>query len=187
MKTTESLITCLALSAALAFTVTTAQAEAIIYNFIPVTGINGSVFTGYITVNDADNNDWITAAEISLWSFTSTGLFNFSISSEDLGAQFQNIGTLGAFSVTPSTLSFDFGSTVANDPYANFQSDQYSIQFLITAQGGSNPVTWADANLATSDSGHYASNVIATAVPEPSTWAMLVGGLGSLVAFRCRR
>lgn len=30
-------------------------------------------------------------------------------------------------------------------------------------------------------------NFVVTAVPEPSTWAMLLGGLGSLIMFRRRR
>lgn len=189
--TTRSLISCLALSAALAFTVSTAQAGTVVYKFIPVTGIYGSVFTGSITANDADNNGWVTAAEISLWSFTSTGYVNFSISSADSDAQFQAIGTPGAFSVTSSTLSFDFGSTVPNNPFANFSSGQSTIEFLETEQGGSNPVTWSyfdHSNMTPlNDSGQYASNLIATAVPETSTSAMLIGGLGSLIAFRRRR
>src|ERR1700677_95115 len=137
------------------------------YTFVSLTGTGGSALTGSITVDDANDDGYITSSEISAWSFQSTGLVSFSISSASPGANSQAIGTPGGFSVTPTTLSFNFQSTNANNPFATFAAGADSIQFEETAQGGANPVSWTSGP-GHNDAGHYASDVVA-AIPEPST------------------
>lgn len=60
-------------------------------------------------------------------------------------------------------------------------TDSYSGAFT-----ESTPGSW-DATAGGLSWNYKASTGVLTAVPEPSTWVMLVGGLGSLLAFRRRR
>jgi hypothetical protein len=140
------------------------HASPIVYTLNPLVGINGSVLTGTITVDDADNNGAIVASEIVAWSFTSTGGVSFSFSSATAGAGSQCLGTPGGFSATPTTLSFNFGSVVPNDPFANFFVPGAVVQLEETAQGGPDPVNWSTGIV--SDRGHWPTDVIATA-PGP--------------------
>jgi len=139
------------------------QASPIVYTLTTLVGINGSVLNGTITVDDADANGAIIASEVVAWAFTSTGSVNFSFSSATAGAGFNLLGTPGGVSATPTTLSFNFGSVVPNDPFMNFFAPGgISLQFLETAQGGSDPVSWI-ALTPPGDRGHWPTNVFATA------------------------
>jgi hypothetical protein len=152
-----------------------AQASTIIYTLEPLTGMNGSILTGTITINDADNNGAIVGSEIVAWSFSSEGPVGFSFGSGSSGAGFQCLGSPGCFTATATTLAFNFGSTTPNNPFANFFVSGNALQFLETAQGGPNPVSWnAPASV---DRGHWVDNVFATA-PAPvsvttQTWTQI--------------
>ena len=139
-----------------------AQASPVLYSLIPLTGINGSLLSGTITVDDADNNGAIIASEIVSWSFVSTGPVSFAFNSSTAGAGFQLLGTPGGVSATPTTLSFNFGSVVPNDPFMNFFAPGVAVQLLETAQGGADPVSW-NTGVPPGDRGHWPTNVIATA------------------------
>lgn len=140
------------------------HASPITYTLTPLTGVNGSQLTGTITVDDADNNGAIVGSEIVSWAFSSTDFVVFSFSSATPGAGSQCLGSPGGFSATPTTLSFNFGSVVANDPFANFFASATTVQLVETAQGGPDPVSWTGPGH--SDRGHWPSNVFATA-PGP--------------------
>ena len=151
---------------ALSSVVSLAHASPTTYTLNPLIGVNGSMLTGTITIDDADNNGAIVASEIVAWSFTSTGVVSFSFSSGTLSAGSQCLGSPGGLSVTPTTLSFNFGSVVPNDPFVVFFSPGNAFELLETAQGGSESVVWNSPGPGHVDRGHWPSNVIATA-PEP--------------------
>lgn len=154
-----------------------AHAAPITYTLTPLTGIGGSQLTGTITVDDVNANSLIDSSEILAWSFQSTGTVNFSFGSAS--GSFQCLGANGCFGATPTTLTFNFGSGILNDPFANFSSGVSVVNFVTTAQAGADPVSWR-ADSSTVDRGHYSSNVIATsatAVPEPASLLLLGTGL----------
>lgn len=97
---------------------------------------------------------------------TATGPFTFSIALANLG-------------VTPGS-SFDFIST-----YGNFHNDIYRSNeaYVTTFTGTTNP----DNNFGTNTATATSFSTYITTVPEPSAFAMLLGGAGLLITRRRRQ
>ena len=164
---------------------TSAQASQIIYNL----SFSGPMdnLAGMITTDGTIGG--IFAANIVAWSFTETGTAPHTLSSADAGSGYQCFGTSGCFTATATTLSFNFGTMIANDPFANFESLGSVVQFTATIQSapgsqilsqspgspGSFPRTVQHYYGPTSDQIGAAAPV---AVPEPASWALMIGGFG---------
>ena len=154
---------------------------------VPITYDLGAFSNGTSTLSGTLTTDGtigsIAAGNITAWSFTMTGANTLAISSSDAGAQSQCLGTSGCFTATLTTLSFNFASLTANDPFASFSSSVggvlSGVLFTPSFQG---PIS-ANKGLGTTDF-NPSSNVIGTApapspapVPEPATLLLLSTGL----------
>lgn len=160
-----------------------AHAASIIYN-LSFTSATATL-TGTITTDGTIGS--IGAANITAWSFTQTGPNAFSLTSDAPGAYRQCIGANGCFTATATTLSFNFASTTANDPFSNYGSFGKTVQFAEYAQAA--PISVVSNNQVT----FYAptSNVIGVAatagVPEPTAWSLMIAGFGLAGATLRRR
>ena len=97
--------------AALVSVSSSALAVPVTYTLNQFTGDgSGSTLNGSITVNDADANGLVAAAEITAWSFTSSTVPAFSIQFQDTGASTTCFGASVCFSIRDKSLLFDFGS-----------------------------------------------------------------------------
>ena len=109
------------------------------YTLPGFTGLNGSVLTGFITVDDLDMDARVFANEITAWSFTSNLGVGFSLGSGDVGSEIFVGGCLvGCFRVNGSSLILDV-STIEN-PRTNFGFTTGNNTIVFTeSEGGLSP------------------------------------------------
>lgn len=111
----------------------TVRAAPISYDLLYTSGAN--TLSGTIQTDGTIGN--IFAGNILSWTFTQTGgIAPFSISSSDIGAADQCLGTTGCYSATAATLTFNFDSVIANDPFATYQAGVVGITIAPAAQAG---------------------------------------------------
>lgn len=172
----------LASSLALAMASTPALATTYFLN-LPVGG-SGSV-VGSVTTNGAVGQ--IQASDITAWNLTITGAGSVSTVLTNLNSGVYSSGS--SILASPTTLSFDFDNP--SPSYLLFQSSfssgsQYacaaSTPFSSTPcyQGLSAvPLSYSDASAQYTGQGAGSSlsgTVVLGAVPEPSTWALMIAG-----------
>ena len=189
---------------------TVAYGEIITYTLYNAPSVQDSkTLTGSITVDTTGltpvAGGWILGASetsnITAWQFGVTGGVSYSRSSTDANAflQINGGGSFGMF-VTSSTLSVEGGAMLffGTDPTVNqttiwwdngFGPHEYGSNLV----GNVSPNGWATTGEATLDATFPSDGlggwVMATAVPEPSTMAMLAAGTVAtlLIAGRQRR
>jgi hypothetical protein len=98
----------------------------------------------------------------------------------DTWYKFKTTVTLDSGDIAMQSQILDLNNNVlATSPFKDYSESSYldpnGFQISLANGGG----YWNHAS--------QIDNFVVTAVPEPSTWAMLLGGLGSLIMFRRRR
>jgi len=162
----------------------TVRAAPINYDLLYTSGAN--TLSGTIQTDGTIGN--IFAGNILSWTFTRTGgIAPFSISSTDIGAGDQCLGATGCYSATATTLTFNFDSVIANDPFVTHQAAAGSLSIETSAQTGlgqeirasdgdpSFPVTTLFTGSTASGFAH------ATAVPVPAAFWLFSSGLIGLI------
>jgi fibronectin-binding autotransporter adhesin len=126
----------------------------------------------------------LTASSL-LWNSDNTPQLQYVLSNMDNTSDLLNLGT-GAFTKgTGTAFTFDFGGTgEAGQIYTlltfglnntNFQSTDFSASNLPSGLGGTFSFV---------DNGSTESLDFTEAAPEPTTWALLLGGMGLLLFWR---
>ncbi|SRR5258708_15357602 len=104
-------------------------------------------------------------------------------------------GNSSAFTATSTSLFFDFNATVGT-PYLLFQGNNGSLLCLAGAPGncGQGPSSiaiyvsgWANPPISEIGNVEIATLAIASPVPEPSTWAMMILGFAGIGFMAYRR
>ena len=125
----------------------------------------------------------------ALYSITSTGGLNFLQS-----INLDQTGKVGPYSFNftlaniGSPTSFNFSTTYINAHVDANGNEAYRSNEAIgnTITDVTNPANTNNVGQDTGLVGFSTFAAVATVVPEPSTWAMLLGGVGMLVAFQRR-
>lgn len=189
---------------------TAAYGEIITYTLYNAPSVQDSkTLTGSVTVDTTGltpvAGGWILgssqASNITAWQFGVTGGVSYSRSSTDANAflQINGGGSFGMF-VTSSTLSVEGGAMLwfgtdlsANQTTIWWDNGVGGHEYGSNFDGNVSPNGWATSGAATLDATFPSDGlggwVMATAVPEPSTMAMLAAGTVAtlLIAGRQRR
>jgi hypothetical protein len=133
-------------------------------------GSNDLNYTSYVITNGSESS---SAGSPGLLLTNTSGAIELSYDAADqtISAYYNSTGVPGAWTLLSST---DIASGVNDWDMTSANT------FTVALQG------FSDDTVVSSSEGVYATDFIASSVPEPSTWAMLLGGIGVLVFFRRR-
>lgn len=157
----------IALAAGVAFGISASPAVAVVYTF-DLTGGKTASFS----IDSATTPD-----------FFSVGTFGNQVS-------YNNV--MGTFGGTPQTASVGFGSNIfaqLNIGGTTLGFTQYGGPDLFTLNGNTPVFNLGTFNLSsiTSGAAQIRISAVTAAVPEPATWAMMIGGFGIVGASMRRR
>jgi hypothetical protein len=181
---TRSILT----AGALAFATYVSQAGATTYDITNLTGVSGTITTdGHTgTLTATDITDWNIVIGSSPTSFDLKGPLEAGKNSTVTEL------FVGSLKASSSVLSFNFsalGSLVIGDPSA-VSPTTASLSLTGTPLGGAYAYDITCCGFVTaSGSPESGSVIIGSAVPEPSTWAMMIVGFAGIgiAAYRRKR
>ena len=161
--------------------------------------INGNVMVGNGT--DSTSQTTITGATAS--TFTNANL-TFNLNTANTNSNVLNVGnTAITFSNTTLTLNLQGGQIIGNgtqytliagtgtNQYSGFTTFTNDLQQLQIQTGGGLTLAFSNGQSEAYYMPSYlflsGDNIVVEVVPEPSTWAMMIGGLAVLVIYQRRK
>jgi hypothetical protein len=131
---------------------------------------NDLYYTNYVSTNGSESS---SAGSPGLLLTNTSGAIELSYDAADqtISAYYDNTGVPGAWTLLSST---DIATGVNDWDMTSANA------FIVDLQA------FSDDTVVSSSEGVYATDFIASSVPEPSTWAMLLGGIGVLAFWGLR-
>ncbi len=139
---------------------------------ITVSGLNGTLSLGGSTLTGASN--------ITVLSGGSLTLFNGSIASDPSDDLTFSLGTVTFGNGSALTLSSGEGQNGSGLLTASTSLGGYLSLDFISDTTGTSGLTGGDTQI-------YQNDIILDLVPEPGTWALMLGGIVALVVIQRRR